>query len=413
MGRRRDLRRVFRGLRPRHLIWNVRQWWRRANGCRVVLLEVQQPRDWDFLGPLFRALLARPGNFPVVLVNDRARFAGGLLHTAKELAQILERDGVPRAHIAANLGPRVWLGDLFLAATVWDNLLPMRRGILRGALPHGLVNKVDQYGRHMQRFDVLLAPGPLAVEQARASMARSGVDYEIWPVGYPKLDGLIGSAGTASVAARRPSRVIFAPSWGTNTTLDRYGLEPVDAMIRAGIPVIVKLHPMTLQRRAADDPLCTGAGDWAEELRRYDDEPLVTIAEGDSAPWLLEAAVLVSDVSGIAYEFLLMDKPVVFLDTPEYFDADDDVDHAWRAQDLCCWGREAGDLVQDVDEMVAAVLRALADPTNGHEKRRVLAERLLFHPDRAAQAFVNLVEERLPLRRARIAPRASARREGQ
>jgi len=388
-----DALRLLARARPRHLLWNARFLSERLRGRRVVLFECQQPRDWEFLQSVFEALAGEPRVACFVLTNDRGP-EYGRFHRVAACREELAAAGVAGGRIAANLGSLIAFGDAFLAATAWDNALPARRAITRVHVPHGLVNKVDQYGAAMAGFDVLLSSGPLCTELATAALARGGVAYEIAEVGYPKLDVLLRERATAPRAAAAPARVLFAPTWGRHAALDRWGLAPVDALLAGGFRVAVKLHPMSLA--GAANARASGGVDWQEELARYAGDAGVEIA-GAGPRALAEADVLVSDASGVAFEFMLLGKPVVFLDVPEYFaDAGDPLARG-RGGDLARWGRRYGVVVSGPEQLAEGVSRALAEAGELAERGRELAALLVVNPGGAGAAAAAWLCRRLGL----------------
>ncbi len=138
-------------------------------------------------------------------------------------------------------------------------------------------------------------------------------------VGYPKLDCLVdGSLDRASVArslgfvATTPT-VIYAPTWSPQSSLNSMGLEVVDRLAAEGLQVIVKLHDRSYDRRERG----SGGVDWAQQLARYDGHRLVRIArESNGCPFMIAADAMVSDHSSIAFEYMLLDRPLVIIDRP-------------------------------------------------------------------------------------------------
>ena len=61
--------------------------------------------------------------------------------------------------------------------------------------------------------------------------------------------------------------------------------------------------------------------DWDKILEPYKKYENVRIINDQSInPWLFLADLMVTDYGGASLEFICMDKPVVYLDCPEFFD---------------------------------------------------------------------------------------------
>jgi CDP-glycerol glycerophosphotransferase (TagB/SpsB family) len=342
-----------------------------------------------------------------VSIEDRPADFGGVDFETGRLRALLCERGVEPSEVCVNVGRNLMGVDFYLTATVWGNSIPRGWGRVAAALPHGLVNKIDQYGKRMRRFDVLFSTGPLCTEKARESVQRGAARYEIWSVGYPRLDDVIAGCGrsTAPAAGSKGNAAgitaLFAPSWGRYAALDRYGFEPVDRLLEAGYRVVIKLHPMSLAAPSNQEATC--GVNWRELQERYRLHPRATIAETEQPDlWLQSADVLISDVSGIAYEFLLLDKPVVFVDVPEYFTDDSHPYAGDRLSDLSYWGREAGVVVKDPRDLPGVVRRVADHPESHREHRQRLRDRLLYYPGSAGKRAADLIEKYLDEKNLRL-----------
>lgn len=405
------LRKAPRGSRLNIVKWNALFLFNTIRGKQTVLFECQQPRDWGFLEPIFRALQKQSNVRCCILLNDRPARAGGVGLDVDTVKETLQTAAVDMSCVAQRLGNALFFADIYLTPTTYNNFLPADRTILRGALPHGLVNKLylstsnirtNQHGPEMADFDVLLSTGPECTQKALPFRAHYGHTYDIWNVGYPKIDGLlnrqISPKGSAPPVSPKSIHVLFAPSWGRKTALDVYGLSPVAWALEEGHKVTIKLHPMSLSKGV---DYATGGVDWKQELAKFESDPNVSIADTTVNEELMaQADLMISDVSGIAYEFLLTGKPVIFLDVPEFFaEMAADVGSACY-EDLSFWGRSYGRIVSAREEMMAA----LDDYAQGRwtmESVDGLRERLLYNPGCAGQAAASCIIEYCKTRKSR------------
>lgn len=389
-----------RGARRNILRWNAVFLLNRIRGKYTVLFECQQPRDWGFLGPIYRALREYSDVRCYVLINDRPARIGGIGYDVDVVKTLLKSAGVDTACVAQRLGSTLFFANFYLTPTTYSNFLPVDRSIVRGVLPHGLVNKrypissgfdksPNQYGPEMAEFDVLLSTGPECTQTAKMFKSMYGHEYDIWEVGYPKLDTLLASSWESRPRGSKQSlQVVFAPSWGKHAALDVYGLAPVQWALNAGHTVSIKLHPMSLSE---NNDLATGGRDWRKELAPYRNHVHAKIISTEANDALLQDAdVMISDVSGIAYEFILMEKPVVFLDLPDFFQRGNDSEGVDGCCDLSYWGRAYGRIVSTRGELVAA----LDDYSQGRwtmESTQGLRERLLCNPGCAGIAAASRI----------------------
>ncbi len=205
-------------------------------------------------------------------------------------------------------------------------------------------------------------------------------------VGFPKLDCLFdGSLDRAATLARHnldPARrtVLFAPSIGEFSALYRMGEEVIRDVGSMDVNLVVKLHDHFLFRPEAYE------ANWPERIQALAaGMPNVVLTRDRSVAPLLHAAdVLISDFSSVASEFTLLDRPIVFIETPEVWEQE-----MFRSiHDLATWGYKTGALVGKPAELRAAVEQALANPGALSEVRRAAARDYFYNPGRATDVAV-------------------------
>ncbi len=298
-----------------------------------------------------------------------------------------------------------WLKvDLYLNSD-FARMARLRRRAPHVHFFHGVAGKYDLDGtaapvRDMSHFDHLArfhriafinedrlrkwqAVGLLAPDDPRAVL-----------VGYPKVDGLVTGRWPREATLARlgldPSRpvLLYAPTWSAASSLHVFGESIVAALRQTGHQVIVKLHDRSYDRRSR----YSAGVDWAARLQPLAADPGVRIVtDPDATPLLAAADLMVSDHSSVAFEFLLVDRPLVVLDLPGLLAA------ARVHPDQARWIREAGEPVGSVDELPAAVARGLAAPEARRAARRAVAARLFYRPGTATDRAVALCYELLGL----------------
>jgi len=130
--------------------------------------------------------------------------------------------------------------------------------------------------------------------------------------------------------------------------------------------VIIKPHPHFLE---------TGSDIVAQWQAAADGDKRVHFIGGpevDVAPYLLASDLLVSDASGVALQYLALDKPIVLVTNTkraqdEHFYDSGGPEWEWR---------DMADEVEDVDKLAAAVGRGLDDPDRRRERRQEYRQRL-------------------------------------
>ena len=162
-------------------------------------------------------------------------------------------------------------------------------------------------------FDSILCSGPHQACSIRALEELRGTGAKDLPeCGCPYLDVMaarleeLRSAGTADAERKGKTRVLVAPTWGRNGLLALYGLNLLEPLARSGYELVIRPHP---QSRIAEPELLR---ELAEGLAAFPN------ATWDAAPdglaVMKDADVLVSDLSGIVFDFaFLLERPVLTL----------------------------------------------------------------------------------------------------
>lgn len=237
---------------------------------------------------------------------------------------------------------------------------------LRVNINHGLISKGLYYTRQPivereKKFHLIAVPGPF-----HKLRLQSIVDRPIVVSGLVKFDPVFQGLLTREGVRRRcgvdgdEPVILYAPTYNPQLSSVPVVLDQVMEWARLGWRVWVKLHPMS--------PL-----EWFSLYRivaQLDER--ITLWEGiDLTPALVGCDVVVSDTSSAFAEAAVLDKPVVLVNNPmrceyPYFNPDD-VEYIFR---------DAGEEVDDPEDIVPAIERALNDPQSKAMERARLAEAL-------------------------------------
>jgi CDP-glycerol glycerophosphotransferase (TagB/SpsB family) len=217
----------------------------------------------------------------------------------------------------------------------------------------------------------------------RRAFERRGIlsahDNRVAPIGFPKTDRLLdGTLDRNAIlrelgfSGKRPV-LLYAPTGAHGNSLETCGEELLRRLAAVNdYDVIVKPH---------DHP--KAGVDWYERLAPLEGEHLRLLRTADAIPALYAADLLISDASSIANEYLLLDRPIVFLDVPELIAAaaaEDD------RLDLDTWGRRGGIVAAGASAALDAVAKGLAAPHAQSETRRAMARDIFYNPGTATQA---------------------------
>ena len=283
--------------------------------------------------------------------------------------------------------------DIYLAADFLWVTLP--RGARRVQTFHGVAGKYrtvyDSPSESMRDWDRLFFINKRRLQHFVDSGAIDAGSDAARLIGMPKLDCLVdGSLVRDEVLTALgidPSRrtVLYGPTWSAHSSVVTMGEELVSRLGEAGFAVIVKLHDRS---RDAADYGHSGGVDWGERL-----EPLLQrygglLATGtNSSRYLPAADVMITDHSSVGFEYLLLDRPLIRIHVPELI-KNTDIEPSYV--ELLA---NASSSANDVEETVAAVERAFADPGFKSSDRIAVANEMFYKPGSAtARALKELYE---------------------
>jgi glycosyltransferase involved in cell wall biosynthesis/tetratricopeptide (TPR) repeat protein len=217
--------------------------------------------------------------------------------------------------------------------------------------------------RPIRHADFVCVPGPMARDELLKSRALP--ESRVWVTGFAANDPLFAGK-TSPLPFELPKGrkvVLYAPTDYPPFSSAPMLADRVASLIggeRDDIVVIVKPHPRTCEFKP------TWVAAWTNAAAK--DKRLILAADpaADAAPYLMAADVLVSDASGVMFQYLALDRPIVLVTNPEAGADGERYDPdaiEWRWRDI-------GQEVFDVADLAKAVENALADPGAGADQRR-------------------------------------------
>lgn len=159
-------------------------------------------------------------------------------------------------------------------------------------------------------YETILCCGPHHVRELRELEKLNGLkERRLVEHGYGRLDALIAAYAPDAESYRpaSPARVLVAPTWSKNGIVELCARELIDVLLRAGLHVTFRPHPMS--RRQSTDKLDAIASAFSSHPNFAFDNNIAAHAS------LAASDIMITDWSGIAFEyaFALM-KPILFID---------------------------------------------------------------------------------------------------
>ena len=213
---------------------------------------------------------------------------------------------------------------------------------------------------------------------------------DFWITGYVQMDPLFRN-DPLPMPFTLPAdhrTVLYAPTWNAALSSAPMLGDRLVELIRGrrrDLSVVIKPHPGTREHRP--EWIAT----WRALAEADADVHLVEDPATDVMPYLKAADLLISDVSGVIFEYLAVDRPIILITNPDRYTESHFLDPTgieWR------W-RDVGDELHDVEGLPAAVDRALNDPRIGADRRAYYRRQLFgdLTDGRAAERLVEKVSE--------------------
>jgi hypothetical protein len=360
----------------------------RRSGRRRILIDSRTPVNFTIVAPVVRAL---GHDSRIVCYFTASEEPGRMSAIYREAPDV--RTVHPRR--AALMKFDAYVASDFMWAT-----LP--RGTRRVQLFHGVGGKYgfDAPDRSMREWHRLLFVNERRLRNYVAAGAIDADSPAIRLVGMPKTDCLVDGSidrndvlGSLGLDASRPT-VLYAPTWSPASSLNAMGPALVRALLALPVNVIVKLHDRSRDLRER----YSGGIDWVARL-----QPLLVPGRGviapghDISPYLVASDLMITDHSSAGFEFLLLDRPIVRIRRPAL------IDLANIHKDYVELLASVSDSVNVVDEAIAAVERAMLDPSARGADRRAVAADLFYRPGGATRRSVEALCELIELEPAALA----------
>ena len=332
--------------------------------------------------PLYERLRAHPRCRVTLSGGLRSGSSASQSYDAHALYGAL---GVNLDHVASVDVIRTRHYDLLFAANT--QMIEPRTVDTRVQMFHGISFRNRAIRAKNLGADHYLMVGPYMRRRFAEAQLIAPDDPRAVDIGFPKTDRLFDCAADRdNVCARhgfdgtRPL-LLYAPTGLKHNSLELFGVEVIARLVASGrFDLIVKLH---------DHPKAPSR-DWAADLAQFEGPRFRLARDLDVVPLMAAADLLLTDVSSVSSEFSLLDRPIVFLDTPQLITA------ASRREgslvDLETWGRKGGVLVDRPEQVVATVAASLENPSQYSEVRRAMSSDLFFNPGRATDAAMAFLE---------------------
>ena len=237
-------------------------------------------------------------------------------------------------------------------------------------------------------FDSVLLTGDYQAADIRfLENLRSLPEKQLVTTGCSYLDSYSEKIKQIQAEEDHPFTVLVSPSWGASALLTLYGEKLLDPLRDTGWRIIIRPHPQSQKTETA----------MLERLQKRYEEcgNIFWDAERENIHSLCKADIMVSDFSGIIFDYMfLRDRPVLYvtqnIDLRPY-DADD-LDHElWQFSII----KEAGiELREDDFPKISEIIKNAGDSATLAAARKKARETAWQYPGEAGKRIFNFMTEK-------------------
>ena len=173
-------------------------------------------------------------------------------------------------------------------------------------IPHAVSDLTMYRMFGIDYYDAILISGEHHIRQVRTlEKLRNLPEKELVMTGLTYIDRLKDRFEKAGPLPEHPFTVLLAPSWGSSAIFSVYGGEIIKKLLETGYHVIVRPHPQSF---TAEKELIDSI------MKEYpENEQLEWNRDNDNFEVLRRSDILISDFSGVIFDFaLVFDKPVIY-----------------------------------------------------------------------------------------------------
>lgn len=236
----------------------------------------------------------------------------------------------------------------------------------------------------LDHFDTVFCCGEHIVNEIRAMNALRGIDppQKTVEIGFPYLDALTAMYEAMPKTEKAKKQILIAPSHQPDNILESCINEMLEALLPLDCRIVVRPHPQALRRTPAV----------IEQLKAkwggYPADKLEIQTDFSSNDTVYESDLLITDWSGIAYEFSFATlKPSLFVNTTMKV-----INPNWKAIDVepvdFKLRRELGAELQpdDLSALTETVRELIGKPEKYSLQIAALKEETLYNLGRSSRA---------------------------
>ena len=295
--------------------------------------------------------------------------------------------------IAEEINPDVWIVDTANKLNYYSDKA------LRIQTFHALPIKKAVFYEPFLNYDLILLPGQFHKDEfiKRFNLKKNDKRFKV--MGWPNVDDLVKKKYNRKKIMKRlkldPKKktVMYAPTWGWNNGNDTFFarwfnkeeeiFEKICKKIsNKNLNFIVRLHSLSF---------CTNKKTLIKIAKKYNvlwQTGSTSNYKDNPNEYLWITDILISDLSGIISEYMVLDRPIIYIDPDKSTDM-------WKNSDMPKSFR-AGHIIEEPKQLLEAIDDSILNPKRFSKKRKDFLSKIYFNLDgnatnRGVEAIMNFV----------------------
>lgn len=182
---------------------------------------------------------------------------------------------------------------------------------------HGESDKAYMYQNTLKRYDLYFAAGQAAADRVARNINGYSPERMLF-IGRPQINDILAAPSDYAAPPKKVQSILYAPTWEGVTratrysSIDTHGVSLVRALIEAGHQVVYRPHPLSGSR---DQAVAKADAEIRALIKRANSSPQKKFkhyVDGSSFGWqLTQLDAMITDVSAVAYDWLVTGKPLI------------------------------------------------------------------------------------------------------
>lgn len=364
----------------------------KLNSKKIIVLDLEEYQFQQYMLPIYNEL--KNNKSLSFYISSRPVYIK---------QKVFKKSDIKKTHqFNSILNTRLFLIDIIITAHVYVKKNPKTKIVY---IQHSQPGKYElEVKKYFKNMDIHFTLGPLSRQFTDNNIKKydlSGV--QVVDVGYPKTDDLINNKFEREDILRKleldlnKKTIIYAPSWEEGLSLRKYGLRILDEFLKmTEFNIIIKLHPVSFtQPFHPDFKFYTGGINWLKELDKYSNLQNVVIIKNcdyEISPLLAVSDIMISDVSTVALEYILLDRPIIYFRSKEFFEKTlnsvykEFGEHINPEENpMVNVGRHTGIVIDSLNDLKDTIYRCINNPSEFSKQRKELLKSLYYNPGNASR----------------------------